>query len=140
MSGKIVSSLIHRLGRVYRNPQCVIRDTKSLFRSPLGRPNDGTTTMHVLLLVGTFPMNYSGVNYNLPIDLYFPPPYPLLPPMSNCSPFCSCSFYNSTASNQLFSPFNNLSNSPLQSIKLFFLSYPSFIKYSTSTLPFSSLF
>ena len=127
MSGTLISSLIQHLGGVYNDPQFIIRDTKSLLPSPLGHHNDGTTTPPVPLLTGTLPMTYSGAKYNLPIDLYLPLPYPLRPPMSNCSPFFPCCFFNSTAFNQLLSTFNNLSNSTLQSIKLFFLSSPSFI-------------
>ena len=92
MSGTHVSSLIHRLGGVYRDPQRLIRETKSLIRSPLGHHNDSTTTPPVLLLMGTLLMTYSGVKYNLPIDLYLPPPYSLRPLMPNCSPFYSCCF------------------------------------------------
>ena len=89
-SSSAVSPLIHRLSGVYRDPQRVIRDAESLLSSPLGnhlRPttepllnNDGTSTPPVLVLSGTLPMTYRGVTYNIPIDIFLPPPYPLRPP------------------------------------------------------------
>lgn len=85
-----LGSFIHRLSGVYRDPQRVLRDAEVLLSSPLGthlRPateplmlNDGSSTPPVLLLRGTLPMTYRGVTYNLPIDLYLPPPYPQRPP------------------------------------------------------------
>ncbi|KAL7485195.1 hypothetical protein ACHAW6_010801 [Cyclotella cf. meneghiniana] len=85
-----LSPLIHRLSGIYRDPQRVLRDAESLLASPLGnhlRPttepllnNDGTSTPPVLVLSGTLPMTYRGVTYNLPIDVFLPPPYPLRPP------------------------------------------------------------
>ena len=86
MADAALGPLVHRLSGVYRDPQRVLRDAGSLLRSPLGshlRPtteplilNDGTSTPPVLLLRGTIPHTYRGVTYNLPIDLYLPPPYP----------------------------------------------------------------
>jgi len=86
MADAALGPLVHRLSGVYRDPQRVLRDAGSLLRSPLGahlRPtteplilNDGTSTPPVLLLRGTIPHTYRGVTYNLPVDLYLPPPYP----------------------------------------------------------------
>jgi ESCRT-I complex subunit TSG101 len=42
--------------------------------------NDGTSTPPVLLLRGTIPMQYKGITYHLPIDLYLPPNYPYVCP------------------------------------------------------------
>eukprot|EP00578_Thalassiosira_sp_NH16_P004387 CAMPEP_0181135000 /NCGR_PEP_ID=MMETSP1071-20121207/32388_1 /TAXON_ID=35127 /ORGANISM="Thalassiosira sp., Strain NH16" /LENGTH=424 /DNA_ID=CAMNT_0023221557 /DNA_START=71 /DNA_END=1345 /DNA_ORIENTATION=- len=90
MSSDSLGTLIHRLSGVYRDPQRVLRDAEFLLSSPLGahlRPtteplmlNDGSSTPPVLLLRGTLPMTYRGVTYNVPIDMYLPPPYPLRPP------------------------------------------------------------
>jgi ESCRT-I complex subunit TSG101 len=43
----------------------------------------------VLLLRGTLPMTYRGVIYNIPIDMYLPPPYPLRPPTVFVRPVAS---------------------------------------------------
>mmetsp|Transcript_27165 Transcript_27165/g.44545 ORF Transcript_27165/g.44545 Transcript_27165/m.44545 type:complete len:428 (-) Transcript_27165:225-1508(-) len=90
MSSDSLGTFIHRLSGVYRDPQRVLRDAESLLSSPLGshlRPttepltlNDGSSSPPVLLLRGTLPMTYRAVTYNLPIDCYLPPPYPLRPP------------------------------------------------------------
>ena len=94
-----LGTLIHRLSGVYRDPQRVLRDAESLLSSPNGthlRPtteplmlNDGSSTPPVLLLRGTLPMTYRGVTYNIPIDMYLPPPYPLRPPTVFVRPMAS---------------------------------------------------
>ena len=99
MPSDTLSNLIHRLSGVYRDPQRVLRDAETLLNSPLGhhlRPtteplmlNDGTSTPPVLMLSGTLPMTYRGVTYNLPIDMYLPPPYPLRPPTVFVRPVAS---------------------------------------------------
>ncbi|KAL7509042.1 hypothetical protein ACHAXN_009387 [Cyclotella atomus] len=91
--------LLPRLSGIYRDPQRVLRDAESLLSSPLGhhlRPttepllnNDGTATPPVLVLSGTLPMTYRGVTYNLPIDMFLPPPYPLRPPTVYVRPVSS---------------------------------------------------
>eukprot|EP00581_Thalassiosira_minuscula_P017538 CAMPEP_0183715730 /NCGR_PEP_ID=MMETSP0737-20130205/9849_1 /TAXON_ID=385413 /ORGANISM="Thalassiosira miniscula, Strain CCMP1093" /LENGTH=460 /DNA_ID=CAMNT_0025944865 /DNA_START=244 /DNA_END=1626 /DNA_ORIENTATION=+ len=90
MSSDSLGTFIHRLSGVYRDPQRVLRDAQSLLSSEYGahlRPttepllnNDGSSTPPVLVLRGTIPMVYRNVTYNLPIDMYLPPPYPLRPP------------------------------------------------------------
>lgn len=99
MPSDSLGTLIHRLSGVYRDPQRVLRDAESLLSSPLGvhlRPtteplmlNDGSSTPPVLLLRGTLPMTYRGVTYNIPIDMYLPPPYPLRPPTVFIRPVAS---------------------------------------------------
>lgn len=94
-----LSPLFHRLTGIYRDPQRVLRDAESLLTSPLGhhlRPNtepllnnDGTSTPPVLVLSGTLPMTYRGVTYNLPIDMFLPPPYPSRPPTVFVRPVAS---------------------------------------------------
>mmetsp|Transcript_13271 Transcript_13271/g.28131 ORF Transcript_13271/g.28131 Transcript_13271/m.28131 type:complete len:436 (+) Transcript_13271:65-1372(+) len=86
----LLPSLLHHLSGTYRDPQRVIRDAENLLRSPLGRHlrptteplilDDGTSTPPVLMLGGTLPMTYRGQTYNIPIDIYLPPAYPLRPP------------------------------------------------------------
>ncbi|KAL7464251.1 hypothetical protein ACHAXS_004589 [Conticribra weissflogii] len=86
----LLPSLLHHLSGTYRDPQRVIRDAENLLRSPLGRHlrptteplilDDGTSTPPVLMLGGTLPMTYRGQTYNIPIDVYLPPAYPLRPP------------------------------------------------------------
>ena len=98
MSGSL-GTCISRLTGVYRDPQRVLRDAETLLSSPLGthlRPtteplmlNDGSATPPVLLLRGTLPMTYRGVTYNLPIDMYLPPPYPQRPPTVFIRPVAS---------------------------------------------------
>jgi len=100
-----LGTLIHRLSGVYRDPQRVLRDAKSLISSPLGsqlglitcvRPsnealmlNDGSSTPPALLLRGTLPVTYQAVTYNIPIDMYLPPPYPLQSPTVFIRPMAS---------------------------------------------------
>mmetsp|Transcript_29649 Transcript_29649/g.43155 ORF Transcript_29649/g.43155 Transcript_29649/m.43155 type:complete len:426 (+) Transcript_29649:62-1339(+) len=86
-----VSNLLHRLGGVYRDPSRVNKDASNLLRSPAGahlRPstapliqNDGSSTPPVLLFSGTVAMNFRGNTYNIPVDIYLPPAYPLKPPV-----------------------------------------------------------
>ena len=90
MNDQRVSSAINKLKGVFRDVTRIIGDSSSLIRSQIGqnlRPhpssfiqNDGTTC-HALLLSGTIPMTYRGSQYNIPIDLYITPKYPLLPPV-----------------------------------------------------------
>ena len=99
MADAALGPLVHRLSGVYRDPQRVLRDAGSLLRSPLGahlRPateplilNDGTSTPPVLLLRGTIPHTYKGVTYNLPVDMYLPPPYPVGSPTVFIRPVAS---------------------------------------------------
>jgi ESCRT-I complex subunit TSG101 len=90
MNDHRVTSAINKLKGVFRDVSRIIGDASSLIRSQVGqnlRPhpssfiqNDGTTC-HALLLSGTIPMSYRGAQYNVPIDLYLTPKYPLLPPV-----------------------------------------------------------
>mmetsp|Transcript_27164 Transcript_27164/g.44542 ORF Transcript_27164/g.44542 Transcript_27164/m.44542 type:complete len:434 (-) Transcript_27164:225-1526(-) len=105
MSSDSLGTFIHRLSGVYRDPQRVLRDAKSLISSPLGsqlglitcvRPsnealmlNDGSSTPPALLLRGTLPVTYQAVTYNIPIDMYLPPPYPLQSPTVFIRPMAS---------------------------------------------------
>ena len=89
-SSTLHNLLSRNLSGVYRDPQRIHRDTETLLNSPLGRhlrpttqpltTNDGSVTPSVLMLQGTLPMTYRNVTYNIPIDLYLPPPYPQRPP------------------------------------------------------------
>ena len=89
-SSSLHNLLSRNLSGVYRDPQRIHRDTETLLKSPLGRhlrpttqpltSNDGSVTPSVLMLHGTLPMTYRNVTYNVPIDLYLPPPYPQRPP------------------------------------------------------------
>lgn len=90
MNDQRVSSAINKLKGVFRDVSRIIGDASHLIRSQIGqnlRPhpssfiqNDGTSS-HALLLSGTIPMTYRGSQYNVPIDLYITPKYPLLPPV-----------------------------------------------------------
>jgi len=89
-SSSLHNLLSRNLSGVYRDPQRILRDVETLLNSPLGRhlrpttqpltSNDGSVTPSVLMLHGTLPMTYRNVTYNIPIDLYLPPPYPQRPP------------------------------------------------------------
>uniref|UniRef100_A0A6U6EWT0 UEV domain-containing protein n=1 Tax=Odontella aurita TaxID=265563 RepID=A0A6U6EWT0_9STRA len=86
-----VSTLLHRLGGVYRDPSRVSRDSSKLLRSPVGTnlvpsispliQNTGEETPPVLVFSGTVSMSYKGGTYNIPVDVYLPPPYPVRPPV-----------------------------------------------------------
>lgn len=90
-----VSQLINRLGGVYRDPSRVSRDATTTLTSNIGqnlRPsianlvgNDGVSS-NVMLLKGTVPMVYRGGQYHVPIDIYFPPKYPVKPPVAFVRP------------------------------------------------------
>jgi len=86
-----VSTLLHRLGGVYRDPARVSRDSSKLLKSPVGSnlspsispliQNTGEETPPVLVFSGTVSMSYKGGTYNIPVDVYLPPPYPVRPPV-----------------------------------------------------------
>lgn len=91
-----VSTLLHRLGGVYRDPSRVSRDASKLLRSPVGSnllpsispltQNTGEETPPVLVFSGTVTMSYKGGTYNIPVDIYLPPPYPVRPPVAFVRP------------------------------------------------------
>jgi len=86
-----ITSALARLGGVYNDPPRVSRDGARLLRSPLGghlRPKtsplvyeNGDSTPPVLVFTGTIAMSYKGATYNIPVDIYLPPPYPIQPPV-----------------------------------------------------------
>eukprot|EP00555_Chaetoceros_dichaeta_P012607 CAMPEP_0198272726 /NCGR_PEP_ID=MMETSP1447-20131203/54311_1 /TAXON_ID=420782 /ORGANISM="Chaetoceros dichaeta, Strain CCMP1751" /LENGTH=405 /DNA_ID=CAMNT_0043966079 /DNA_START=36 /DNA_END=1253 /DNA_ORIENTATION=+ len=90
-----VSQLMKRLGGVYRDPNRVSRDATGLLTSSVGnnlRPkisnlveNNGVSS-NAMLLTGTIPMIYMGGKYNIPIEVYLPPKYPLQPPVAYVRP------------------------------------------------------
>jgi len=90
-----VSQLMKRLGGVYRDPNRVSRDSTNLLNSSVGqnlRPkvstlveNNGVSS-NAMLLTGTIPMIYRGGKYNIPIELYLPPKYPLQSPVAFVRP------------------------------------------------------
>jgi len=83
--------MLQRLGGVYRDPTRVSRDATRLQGSVQGRAlkptiqplvqNDGSRHAAVLTLTGTISMNYRCTDYNIPVDIYLPPAYPLRPPI-----------------------------------------------------------
>ena len=86
-----ITSALARLGGVYNDPPRISRDGARLLRSPLGshlRPStsplvyeNGDSTPPVLVFKGTVAMSYKGATYNIPVDIYLPPPYPIRPPV-----------------------------------------------------------
>lgn len=93
-----IYSCLQRLPGVYRDPPRIRRDAASLLSSSVGRhllpeassfvENDGTTVKS-LLLKGTVPMTYRGATYNIPVDVYLPPQYPIRPPVVYVRPVSS---------------------------------------------------
>ena len=87
----LLDPYLHRLPAIYTHPPLVHQHVTHLLSStPHGSNllpkmeslinNDGTSTPPVLLLRGTIPMQYKGITYHLPIDLYLPPNYPYVCP------------------------------------------------------------
>jgi ESCRT-I complex subunit TSG101 len=86
-----VTTLLSRLGGLYRDPSRVDRDTASLLKSSAGAhltpgiaplvENNGDSS-HCLVLQGTIAMVFRGQTYQLLVDVYLPPGYPIRPPVS----------------------------------------------------------
>ena len=90
MNNADVTKCLQRLAGIYRDPSRVSRDTSSLLNATVGRhlhpeastivQNDGSISPS-LVLKGTVVMVYRGASYNIPIDIYLPPTYPVRPPI-----------------------------------------------------------
>lgn len=85
-----LSSLLNRLGGLYRDPNRVDRDSSSLLKSSVGKhlaptiaslvENNGDTS-NTLCLKGTISIHFRGNEYQQLMDIYLPPGYPVRPPM-----------------------------------------------------------
>jgi ESCRT-I complex subunit TSG101 len=86
-----VSTLLSRLGGLYRDPSRVDRDASSLLKSSVGEhltpgiaplvENNGDTSS-CMVLQGTIAIVFRGNTYQLLVDIYLPPGYPLRSPVS----------------------------------------------------------
>ena len=86
-----VTTLLSRLGGLYRDPARVDRDASSLLKSSVGVhltpgiaplvENNGDSS-HCLVLQGTIAIVFRGMTYQLLVDIYLPPGYPIRPPVS----------------------------------------------------------
>ncbi|KAL3918740.1 MAG: hypothetical protein SGILL_004091 [Bacillariaceae sp.] len=86
-----VTTLLSRLGGLYRDPARVDRDASSLLKSSVGAhltpgiaplvENNGDSS-HCLVLQGTIAIVFRGQTYQLLVDVYLPPGYPIRPPVS----------------------------------------------------------
>jgi ESCRT-I complex subunit TSG101 len=86
-----VTTLLSRLGGLYRDPNRVDRDTSSLLKSSVGThltpgisplvENNGNSS-HCLVLQGTIGIVFRGTTYQLLVDIYLPSGYPIRPPVS----------------------------------------------------------
>lgn len=86
-----VTTLLSRLGGLYRDPARVDRDASSLLKSSLGVhlvpgiaplvENNGDTS-NCLVLQGTIAIMFRGQTYQLLVDVFLPPGYPRRPPVS----------------------------------------------------------
>ncbi|KAG7364871.1 UEV domain containing protein [Nitzschia inconspicua] len=86
-----VSTLLSRLGGLYRDPLRVDRDASSLLKSSVGVhltpgiaplvENNGDSS-HCLVLQGTIAIVFRGQTYQLLVDIYLPSGYPIRPPIS----------------------------------------------------------
>jgi ESCRT-I complex subunit TSG101 len=84
-----VTTLLSRLGGLYRDPARVDRDASSLLKSSVGVhltpgiaplvENNGDSS-HCLVLQGTIAIVFRGQTYQLLVDIYLPPGYPIRPP------------------------------------------------------------
>jgi len=84
-----VSSLLNRLGGLYRDPSRIDRDASALLKSSVGQhlqPNvaplveNNGDSHSTLVLQGTIAMHFRGNTYQLLVDIYLPPGYPSRPP------------------------------------------------------------
>jgi ESCRT-I complex subunit TSG101 len=85
-----VTPLLHRLGGLYRDPTRIDRDASFLLKSSVGvhlQPgiaplveNNGQTSK-CLVLQGTIAICFRGVTYQLLVDMFLPPGYPMRPPV-----------------------------------------------------------
>lgn len=86
-----VTTLLSRLGGLYRDPNRVDRDASSLLKSSVGIhlipgisplvENNGNSS-HCLVLQGTIGIVFRGTTYQLLVDIYLPSGYPIRPPVS----------------------------------------------------------
>jgi len=86
-----VTTLLGRLGGLYRDPARVDRDASSLLKSSVGIhltpgisplvQNNGDSS-HCLVLQGTIAIFFRGNTYQLLVDIYLSPGYPIKPPVS----------------------------------------------------------
>ena len=86
-----VTTLLGRLGGLYRDPARVDRDASSVLKSSVGVhltpgisplvENNGDSS-HCLVLQGTIAIVFRGMTYQLLVDAYLPPGYPVRPPVS----------------------------------------------------------
>jgi len=86
-----VTTLLSRLGGLYRDPNRVDRDASSLLKSSVGIhltpgiaplvENNGNSS-HCLVLQGTIAIVFRGTTYQLLVDIYLPAGYPIRPPVS----------------------------------------------------------
>lgn len=86
-----VTTLLSRLGGLYRDPNRVDRDASSLLKSSVGIhltpgisplvENNGNSS-HCLVLQGTIAIVFRGTTYQLLVDIYLSERYPIRPPVS----------------------------------------------------------
>jgi ESCRT-I complex subunit TSG101 len=86
-----VTTLLSRLGGLYRDPARVDRDASSLLKSSVGVhltpgiaplvENNGDSS-NCLVLQGTIAIVFRGMTYQILVDIYLPPGYPIRPPVS----------------------------------------------------------
>ena len=86
-----VTTLLSRLGGIYRDPSRVDRDASSLLKSSVGEhlkpgiaplvENNGDTS-NCMVFQGTIAIVFRGNTYQLLVDIYLPPGYPSRAPVS----------------------------------------------------------
>ena len=96
MSSGQIQPLVQRLVGVYNDPSRISRDAIQLLNSadrsglipsvsPF-REKEGLYHAKVLVFKGTVPMTYRGGKYNIPVEIFLPPGYPLRPPICYVRP------------------------------------------------------
>jgi ESCRT-I complex subunit TSG101 len=86
-----VSRQLERLGGIYRDPARIQRDASTLLKSSVGQQLNPLTAVYadetngdvhtVLVLQGTIAIHYRGQTYQLLMDIYLVPSYPIRPPV-----------------------------------------------------------
>ncbi|KAL7469096.1 hypothetical protein ACHAXS_009341, partial [Conticribra weissflogii] len=96
-------NLLNHITLVHINPERVVNDTKIFLQSEFGRSfglrteplvlDNGSFTHPVSMLSGLLPMFHLGEQYNIPVDMYIPPRYPLDAPVVYVRPIAGMAIY-----------------------------------------------
>lgn len=87
-----LDEVLQKVPYQYQNKQRLRNDVAELLRSfktlqpNTGTFSGGTRTVTLFYLYGVLPISYHGNTYNIPVTIYFDPPYPKQPPRCFVTP------------------------------------------------------